>query len=101
MVPMTSSTTADALHMLTHTAPLLLKGCCEIDVIEWSEDEGMLIGEGMPLEGHTRAVTVCAAPRLTACTTWYDSLYCLLVWPHGAVATVCDQVGRLMSNVSH
>ena len=35
-------------------------GSCDIDVLEWSEDEGMLIGDGEPLEGHTRAVTALA-----------------------------------------
>ena len=29
-------------------------------MVEWSEDEGMIIGVGAPLEGHTRTVTALA-----------------------------------------
>lgn len=36
-------------------------GSADIDVVEWSEEEGMIIGDDVPsLEGHTRSVTALA-----------------------------------------
>ena len=35
-------------------------GSCDIDVVDWSQDEGMIISMGAPLEGHTRTVTALA-----------------------------------------
>ena len=32
-------------------------GSSDIDVVEWSQDEGMIISMGAPLCGHTRTVT--------------------------------------------
>ena len=79
-------------------------GSADIDVIEWSEDEGMLIGETDPLEGHTRTVTAVAVhdgllySSANDCTVrLWDGRQLLMtlaegVDPYGAISVAGDRI---------
>ena len=81
-------------------------GSADIDVVEWSEEEGMIIGDDVPsLEGHTRSVTALAvhdgllysSANDNTVRLW-DGVQLLMtlaegVDPYGSLSVMGDRIG--------